>query len=55
MPMWAIFWCVWLLIAAVSFAAITLAVAWHGIPELRALVRSFSKSTNCTLPEEDED
>ena len=51
MHAWVIFWCVCLVIAAVSFGGITLAVAWHGIPELRALMRSLSNSSNSNSSE----
>jgi hypothetical protein len=39
---WVAFWAFCLLVAAISFAGITIVVAWRGLAEIRELVRQLS-------------
>jgi len=43
---WIAFWAVCLIVAGVSFALITLMIAFYGIGELKDLVRQLGKDTD---------
>ena len=42
MNLWAEFWRAWLIISGLTFAGITLIVAWKGLADLRAMFRDLS-------------
>jgi hypothetical protein len=37
--LWLHFWEFWLIVSAISFAGITIRIAWKGLGEIRDLVR----------------
>jgi hypothetical protein len=43
---WIAFWAACLIVAGASFALITLAIAFHGIGELKELVRQLGQETH---------
>jgi hypothetical protein len=42
MNLWAEFWRAWLIVSGLSFAAITLIVAFKGLADLRTMFRDLS-------------
>lgn len=42
MNLWAEFWGVWLILSGLTFAGITLIVAWKGLADLRAMFRDLA-------------
>jgi hypothetical protein len=42
MNLWAEFWRVWLVISGLTFAGITVIVAWKGLADLRAMFRDLT-------------
>lgn len=42
MNLWAEFWGAWLILSGLTFAGITLIVAWKGLADLRAMFRDLS-------------
>jgi hypothetical protein len=41
MRVWVEFWRIWLIISGVTFAGITVIVAWKGLADLRAMFRDL--------------
>ncbi|MBV8436805.1 MAG: hypothetical protein JOY95_04760 [Silvibacterium sp.] len=42
MNAWAEFWRAWLILSGLTFAGITVIVAWKGLADLRAMFRDLS-------------
>ena len=45
MSLWAEFWGAWLVVAGLTFAGITVIVAWKGLTDLRAMFRDLTTNT----------
>jgi hypothetical protein len=48
MNLWAEFWGAWLVLSGLTFAGITVIVAWKGLADLRAMFRELIAETHTT-------